>query len=137
MHGCRYLNLKVGDFGTDEGISRVFFQSNAFIDSAMDSGGTCYVHCANGSNRSPTIVVAYLLHSQQCSLRAAYTAVMTRRPHIMILKDNQQQLEEFARAQPSGKDRPLSVEAGTFLLLNQRHKKAFKKYLRRFNAKKG
>ena len=53
--------LEVGDFGTDEGIYRVFKEALSFFKSVSDTDNSkVFVHCANGSNRSPTIVVVYL-----------------------------------------------------------------------------
>ena len=90
---CGYLCLDVGDFGTDDGISRVFENAFSFLDEAIQSGGVAFVHCANGSNRSPTIVTGYLKHRHPSwSIQRCLEEVLMVRPHIMPLKDNLAQL---------------------------------------------
>merc|ERR1711918_255322 len=87
----KYLQLDVGDFGTDpKGMPDAFPKAFDFIDEARHSpGGAVFVHCANGSNRSPTIVIAYVMHHKEISLQAAYNLVLWRRPHVQPLADNQ------------------------------------------------
>jgi predicted protein tyrosine phosphatase len=97
-----YLSLGVGDFGTDAafgGISRFFAEAFAFLDAALkDEKGSVFVHCANGSNRSPTMVVGYMMRSRGLSLESALRWVLRRRPHIQPLPDNLAELNTFARA---------------------------------------
>ena len=81
--------LDVGDFGSDDGMDRVFPDAFSFIGDAIDSGGAVFVHCANGSNRSPTLLACYLLFSARAkSLKKAWQLVLARRPGISPLKDN-------------------------------------------------
>merc|ERR1712039_979150 len=87
-----YLCLGVSDFGADVGMSRVFDEGFHFIETARSNGGAVFVHCANGSNRSPTIVVAFLMQSEGLRLQDAYRRVLQRRPHIQPLADNQREL---------------------------------------------
>ena len=125
--------LEVGDFGTDEGIYRVFKEALSFFKSVSDTdNGKVFVHCANGSNRSPTIVVAYLMVAMELSLKDAYATVMSRRPHIMILKDNRAELRKFEKELRGENSTELS---STFLELNRKYKRSFKKFLKR-RAKK-
>jgi len=92
-----YLCLDVGDFGTDDGISRVFEDAFAFLDAAIDSGGVVFVHCANGSNRSPTVVIGYLKHRfPSWTMKRVLEHVLRVRPHIMPLKDNLAQLAQWS-----------------------------------------
>lgn len=64
-----YHRLNVVDFGQDEGISRVFPGAFEFLDTAFLQKEPVLVHCAAGANRSATIVLAWLMHSQQWTLR--------------------------------------------------------------------
>ena len=74
-----YCNLNVTDFGGDAGISRVFDQAADFIHKATLScepepgeGPGILVHCANGSNRSSTVVIACLMILQGLDLARAF-----------------------------------------------------------------
>lgn len=93
--GFHYLNLGVGDFGQDVGISRVFDEAFTFLQMVQDSSDRVLVHCAAGANRSATLVVAWLMYSQRMSLRVAFELVKTKRPGISLLRDNRQQLWEY------------------------------------------
>ena len=76
-----------------DGISRVFEKAFSFLDAAIQNGGVAFVHCANGSNRSPTIVTGYLKHLHPSwSIQRCFEEVLLVRPHIMPLKDNLAQL---------------------------------------------
>eukprot|EP00658_Telonema_sp_P-2_P013702 TRINITY_DN15190_c0_g1_i1.p1 TRINITY_DN15190_c0_g1~~TRINITY_DN15190_c0_g1_i1.p1 ORF type:complete len:101 (-),score=21.53 TRINITY_DN15190_c0_g1_i1:339-641(-) len=46
----------------------------------IQGGGSCLVHCSLGVNRSPTVVVAYLMTTHQMSLRDAWRLVKAQRP---------------------------------------------------------
>ena len=106
-YGAKYewLHLEVGDFGTDQvsgGMSRYFARAFAFIDSAKDhDGGRVFVHCANGSNRSPTLTIAYMVHTG-LTLPLAYLHVLSHRPHISPLPDNQAALRVWVDPTPKG-----------------------------------
>ena len=126
--------LEVGDFGTDEGIYRVFKEALVFFQSVSDTDNSkVFVHCANGSNRSPTIVVAYLMVAMKMSLKDAYATVMSRRPHIMILKDNREELRKFEKELRGENSTELS---STFLELNRKYKRSFKTFLKRRTKQK-
>ena len=92
-----YLCVEIDDFGADDGISRVFEETFAFIDSAFREGGVVFVHCANGSNRSPTLVIAYLKYCNPgWTMIQVLEHILLRRPHIMPLKDNLAQLTQWS-----------------------------------------
>ena len=96
-----YCCLEVGDFGTDSGISRVFSVALTFVSRALDADGNVLVHCANGSNRSPTIAVALLMMLNEWPLCTAYEHVASRR-QINPLADNQRQLLAFEKSRHGG-----------------------------------
>ena len=91
-----YLNLRVGDFGTDSGISRVFADAAAFVRTSRERGGACLVHCANGSNRSATVamavVVALSSDGDRWTLAQAAAHVKARHPQTCPLQDNRREL---------------------------------------------
>ena len=92
--GLAYCCLNVGDFGADAGISRVFDAALAFVRPAIDSGGVVLVHCANGSNRSPTVAIALLMQLRDWPLATAYAHVASRRL-VQPLADNRRELLRF------------------------------------------
>jgi predicted protein tyrosine phosphatase len=96
-----YCCLEVGDFGTDRGIARVFSDAFTFVSHALDGGGNVFVHCANGSNRSPTVAVAMLMMLYDWPLCTAYEHVASRR-QISPLADNRRQLLAFEASRRGG-----------------------------------
>ena len=50
------------------------------------------VHCANGSNRSSTVVISILMMLTNVSLKNAWITVKTHHPKSMPLKDNRAEL---------------------------------------------
>ena len=47
------------------------------------AGRTVYVHCSIGINRSPTVVIAWLVRHGGLSLDEAWQLVRERRPQVM------------------------------------------------------
>jgi predicted protein tyrosine phosphatase len=50
-----------------------------FIDSAVAEGGTVLVHCNQGTSRSVTVVLAYLIKHKAMTLREAFNTMTRRR----------------------------------------------------------
>ena len=100
-----YCNLNVTDFGGDTGISRVFDQAADFIrkatltcgESEAGEGPGILVHCANGSNRSSTVVIACLMILQGLDLKTAFDTVKKAHRKTQPLGDNRKQLMDFER----------------------------------------
>ena len=92
-----YKRLEVRDFGQDAGIGRVFDAAFAFLAEREANKEPCLVHCAQGANRSATIVIAWLMKRNECKLEEAWAAVKAKRPGITPLRDNRQQLWELER----------------------------------------
>jgi protein-tyrosine phosphatase len=92
-----YHNLHVADFGADKGILRVFPEAFEFLDARKAANEPVLVHCAAGANRSVTIVIAFLMHSENISLRQAFADVKKERKGACPQKDNRFQLLEFER----------------------------------------
>ena len=99
-----YCNLNVTDFGGDAGISRVFDQAVDFIRKATlasepepGEGPGILVHCANGSNRSATVVIACLMILQGLDLKTAFDTVKKAHHKTHPLGDNRRQLMDFER----------------------------------------
>lgn len=91
-----YCSLLVGDFGTDAGISRVFDEAATFAAAAMEGDGNVLVHCANGSNRSASVVIALLmLPPHNMPLAAAFATTKAARRETNPLTDNRRELLQF------------------------------------------
>jgi protein-tyrosine phosphatase len=95
--GVIYENLHVADFGQDRGISRVFSQAFSFLESAREQNQSVLVHCAAGANRSATIVIAWLMHSQSMSLLEAWASVKSVKKGVCPMNDNRKQLLAYER----------------------------------------
>ncbi|XP_028756792.1 protein-tyrosine-phosphatase IBR5, partial [Neltuma alba] len=55
------------------------------------------VHCMSGKNRSPAIVIAYLMKSRGWRLSQSYQWVKERRPSVELSEGVSQQLQEYER----------------------------------------
>ena len=65
----------------------------SFIDAAIGKNGKVLVHCMGGMSRSPTVVVAYLMHSQKMELNQAVEFVQQKRPATRLKPGFLQQLK--------------------------------------------
>ncbi|CAN9511257.1 unnamed protein product [Ophioblennius macclurei] len=57
--------------------------------------GVTLVHCTAGRSRSPTLVMAYLMRFEGCSLRQAHEQVLAQRPFIRPNAGFWRQLQEY------------------------------------------
>ncbi|CAE6938269.1 DUSP9 [Symbiodinium sp. CCMP2592] len=87
----QYCRLDITDFGGDAGISRAFTKAIDFVRDAPQGVATL-VHCANGSNRSPTVVVALMMALCRMTLREAWDLVKAKRSAMLPLHDNVNEL---------------------------------------------
>jgi len=92
-----YLRLAIDD-EKKSNLKRHFEETHDFIANALKNGGAVFVHCNLGVSRSSTIVVAYLMKTNQISLEDALTFLRSRRscarPNIGFLM----QLSEWEAA---------------------------------------
>ena len=58
----KYSHIPVVD-SERANIARYFWKTNAFIQDAIDGGGSVLVHCENGISASAAVTVAYLLQT--------------------------------------------------------------------------
>ena len=77
------VSVPLSDFG-DDVLSSKLAECFAVLDAAHSVGGSCLVHCSQGMNRSPSIVLCYLMCNPRLhwSLREAWTHVKGRRPMV-------------------------------------------------------
>ena len=73
------LVLEVDD-NESEALSPYFIQAINFINEARAAGGKTLVHCFAGVSRSATVVVAYVMQTQQLGARDALAYVQKKRP---------------------------------------------------------
>jgi len=99
-----YKNLMIADFGQDKGSARTFRDAAEFCRGAAAGSdgddciaGVVLIHCANGTNRSPTVAVAVVMQLWGLSLREAWTIVKRARPAVLPMSDNREQLLLFER----------------------------------------
>ena len=69
-----YLKLDLVDHA-DEAIASVFHKAYQFIDTARKENKRVLVHCRRGISRSATLVIAYLMQSQNLQLDEAFDFV--------------------------------------------------------------
>ena len=82
-HGkVTYLHLPVSDKCSSL-LSSYFAQTNAFIENCLSSQtNALLIHCKCGVSRSPTVLLAYLVHVRRMTLSAALNLVRKRRRRI-------------------------------------------------------
>jgi len=76
----KFLHVPLSDFGDDD-LSKPnkFPKCFKFMEEAKNQKGKILVHCSQGVNRSPTVVVGYLVVVEKWSLKKAYTHVQQTR----------------------------------------------------------
>ncbi|KAJ6261319.1 Tyrosine-protein phosphatase [Drechslerella dactyloides] len=77
----KHLHVEVDD-EDDENLLEHFATTNEFIDNAINSGGSVFVHCAMGISRSATICAAYLIFKKQIPTETALDIIRETRPCI-------------------------------------------------------
>lgn len=66
-----------------------------FLEQCEKDRARVLVHCMSGKNRSPAIVIAYLMKSKGWRLGQSYQWVKERRPSVDITQAIYQQLQEY------------------------------------------
>ena len=81
----------------DADVKQYFEDGIQFIDEALNSGGTVFVHCAAGISRSSSMVWAYLMKSNGWKFKKALNFVVSKRKFACPNSGFQQQLLEFEK----------------------------------------
>ncbi|XP_002737637.1 dual specificity protein phosphatase 19-like [Saccoglossus kowalevskii] len=76
-----YLKLEILDIPETD-ITRYFDQCFKFIDEAKSSNGVVLVHCNAGVSRSASIIIGYLMHTENISLEDCLETLKEIRPGI-------------------------------------------------------
>jgi hypothetical protein len=88
------LHIPLSDFG-DSNLADVFGECFAFIDNAYHCRAKILVHCQVGVNRSPSVVMAYLMQHVPCDLLTSCRTVKQRRPGVFPVEPYLQQLLKY------------------------------------------
>ncbi|GLD99216.1 hypothetical protein PINS_up007934 [Pythium insidiosum] len=90
--GVEYLDVDIKD-KVDVDIRVAFTPTIEFIQRAAQTPGSrVLIHCVQGVSRSSTIVIWYLMLETKCTLSAAYSYVLKRRPLIFPNRGFMEQL---------------------------------------------
>lgn len=84
----------MSDYG-DSDVLNIAKQCFSFIESARKNNENILVHCRGGLNRSPTIVIAYLMVKRKMTLGDAYNLVKSKREKMSPHKKYIEQLKEY------------------------------------------
>ncbi|GAV62418.1 DSPc domain-containing protein [Cephalotus follicularis] len=72
-----------------------FDDANNFLEQCERDKARVLVHCMSGKNRSPAIVIAYLMKNKGWRLAQSYQWVKERRPPVELTQAVYQQLQEY------------------------------------------
>ncbi|KAK6134972.1 hypothetical protein DH2020_031256 [Rehmannia glutinosa] len=73
----------------------LFDDAIQFLEQCEKDRARVLVHCMSGKNRSPAIVMAYLMKSKRWELARSYQWVKERRPSVELNQVVYQQLQEY------------------------------------------
>ena len=92
----RYLHVPLSDYGDQNLFDENGFETCfTFIESAKEANGVCLVHCSQGVNRAPTIVLGYLVAKLKWTLKRAYEHLMQVRPMLSPHEKYFEQLQQL------------------------------------------
>ena len=91
-----YLHVPISDYGDQNLFEENGFETCfSFIESAKEANGVCLVHCSQGVNRAPTIVLGYLVAKLGWTLKKAYEHLMQVRPMLSPHEKYFEQLQQL------------------------------------------
>ena len=104
MESCRFeettdriqLHIPLSDYG-DTNLRGSLEECFAFIEQAQAAGGRVLVHCRYGMNRSPAVVLAYLVLKLGRALDETYCELREKRAEVCIHQLYIRQLAELCR----------------------------------------
>lgn len=105
----RYLHVRANDIPSYN-LAKHFHEGADFINDALQSGGTVFIHCAAGISRSVSLTLAYFLKHERMNLAAAHSLVKSKRYIANPNPGFMQQLRRFESMLAQEKSKP-SIEA--------------------------
>lgn len=94
--GCKLLTVAMADNG-NSCLFDVMNRSFGFIEESQQDGNKLLIHCHLGQNRSPTVVIAWLMTECKMNMHDAYLFVKAKRNIIHPNKLYIQQLREYEK----------------------------------------
>lgn len=94
--GFEHMAVEVDDV-EDENLLEHFPETNRFIQSAFDAGGSVLVHCAMGKSRSATVTCAFLMQRYGITPGQALAQIRETRPFCEPNDGFMKQLELYHR----------------------------------------
>ena len=85
-------HIPISDFG-DTKLLDIFGKCFDVISAAKAENRKILVHCRHGQNRSPAVILAYLVERERMSLKEAYAIVTSARPKIAVHESYFEQLQ--------------------------------------------
>merc|ERR1719419_654039 len=86
---CKLLSVPMADNGNTD-LLNVIEKAFPFIEESQRGDNRLLIHCNHGQNRSPTVVIAWLMQKEKKSMFKAYTFVKSKRamvhPHKSYIK---------------------------------------------------
>jgi len=92
--GCKHLSAPMADKGYSD-VKSIIKEVFPFMEEGQRDGNKLLVHCHLGQNRSPTIVIAYLMKYEELTLWSAHKLVKAERPLIHPHPSYIKQLREY------------------------------------------
>lgn len=80
-----------------------FEECNKFLDTVQAEGHKVLVHCMTGASRSPSVVVAYLMHLRGWDLAAAARWVRDVHPAIALTAGDEMRLKHYDKQRTANK----------------------------------
>jgi len=114
-----YMEIPVED-EPDENLLPYFEACIEFIDSGLSKKQAVLVHCAAGVSRSSTVVIAYLMRTQNMSFSDALSFVTDKRP---IISPNQGFVKQLKLYEEMGCKLDVSNEKYLLLLKEQQEQR--------------
>merc|ERR1712166_55515 len=98
----KYIEVDADDYTGYPLLEKHMDSVLAVIEEARAAGGRCFVHCFAGVNRSATLCVAHLVHTERWKLLSAVEHVHDLRPIVLSNADFVMQLVQLADRQNLG-----------------------------------
>jgi atypical dual specificity phosphatase len=94
VEGCKLLTVVMADNGNSQ-LQDIMKRSFPFIEESQQEGNKLLIHCNLGQNRSPTLVIAWLMSKKRWTFYNAHNYVKQKREMIHPNKSYVDQLRDL------------------------------------------